>query len=164
MGEEVEGLYKNGHWYPAKVNSIRDDGGYLLDWNDGDAQDRVKAAEQLRRPAAPLIPTAIALVPPAPAPSSAASPASPAVKLCGLVGNFLGVVAAVAVLLGWLPLLITGVYYYTHQDADAAEAGGNATDVLANATAVGGGGGHGNGVNMIIGGEHLGLLDLLLHL
>ena len=48
ISDEVEGLYQNGQWYRAKINSIQDDGKYLLDWNDGDTQDRVKSAAELR--------------------------------------------------------------------------------------------------------------------
>ncbi len=49
VGEDVEGLYQNGIWYRAKVNSIHEDGMYLLDWNDGDPQDRKKSAASLRK-------------------------------------------------------------------------------------------------------------------
>ena len=49
VGDEVEGKYKNGRWYPAVVKEVQEDGTYLLDWNDGDSEDRVKSARQLRR-------------------------------------------------------------------------------------------------------------------
>ena len=48
VADEVEGLYRNGQWYPARIRLIQDDGKYLLDWNDGDAQDRVKSKVEIR--------------------------------------------------------------------------------------------------------------------
>jgi hypothetical protein len=49
VGQDVEGLYKNGIWYGAKINSIQEDGVYLIDWNDCDPQDRVKSFFRLRK-------------------------------------------------------------------------------------------------------------------
>lgn len=48
-GERVEGLYKNtGSWYKATIIHVYSDGDYLLDWDDGDSQDRRKDATKLR--------------------------------------------------------------------------------------------------------------------
>jgi hypothetical protein len=52
VGEAVEGHYRNGNWYGARISSIQEDGLYVLDWNDGDTQDRGKSAIRLRAPAA----------------------------------------------------------------------------------------------------------------
>ena len=49
VGDRVRGLYKNGKWYLASVEAYNpDDGTYLLKWDDGDSQDRVKTPEQLQ--------------------------------------------------------------------------------------------------------------------
>ncbi len=47
MGERVWGRYRNGRWYPARVAEMRGDGRYVLDWDDGDSQDRVKGPEEV---------------------------------------------------------------------------------------------------------------------
>ena len=49
VGDEVEGKYKNGRWYPATVKAVQEDGTFLLDWDDSDPEDRVKSARQLRK-------------------------------------------------------------------------------------------------------------------
>mmetsp|Transcript_64472 Transcript_64472/g.172661 ORF Transcript_64472/g.172661 Transcript_64472/m.172661 type:complete len:98 (-) Transcript_64472:104-397(-) len=48
-GDRVEGLYRNGVWYRATVADPLEGGLFLLNWDDGDSQDRVKTAAQLRR-------------------------------------------------------------------------------------------------------------------
>jgi hypothetical protein len=50
VGDRVKGLYKNGNWYLATVEAYNPgDGTYLLKWDDGDSQDRVKTPEQLQK-------------------------------------------------------------------------------------------------------------------
>jgi hypothetical protein len=49
VGQAVEGHYRNGRWYSAKINSMQEDGVYLLDWDDCDTQDRRKSAIRLRK-------------------------------------------------------------------------------------------------------------------
>ena len=49
VGDEVQGLYKDGRWYTADIAEVQDDVRYLLNWHDGDTVDRVKAANQLRK-------------------------------------------------------------------------------------------------------------------
>ena len=48
VGDLVEGLYKNNKWYRAKLSSMNNNGTFVLDWEDGDNQDRVKAVHQIR--------------------------------------------------------------------------------------------------------------------
>ena len=48
LGDLVDGLYRNGNWYPAKIASINPNGTYQLSWDDGDTQDRVKTSQQIR--------------------------------------------------------------------------------------------------------------------
>ena len=48
-GDAVDGLYKNGKWYPAVIDKKNDNGTYTLNWNDGDTADRIKAAKDIRR-------------------------------------------------------------------------------------------------------------------
>jgi len=39
----------DGGNYPAAVAEVRDDGTFLVNWADGDPQDRVKTAEEMQR-------------------------------------------------------------------------------------------------------------------
>ena len=48
VGDAVEGLYKNGKWYLATIAAKGENGMFTLNWNDGDTQDRTKAAKELR--------------------------------------------------------------------------------------------------------------------
>ncbi len=57
VGDRVWGRYRNGRWYPARVVEAREDGRYLLDWDDGDQQDRVKGPEEVSFAALPSSPT-----------------------------------------------------------------------------------------------------------
>ncbi len=41
------GRYSSGQWYPARVSEVLEDGRYVLDWDDGDPQDRVKGPEEV---------------------------------------------------------------------------------------------------------------------
>jgi hypothetical protein len=50
VGDQVEGQYLTGSWYPAVILSCNVDGTYTLQWNDGDSKDRNKRADQLRYP------------------------------------------------------------------------------------------------------------------
>ena len=47
VGDRVWGRYHSGRWYPARVAEARDDGWYVLDWDDGDSRDRVKGPEEV---------------------------------------------------------------------------------------------------------------------
>jgi hypothetical protein len=47
VGDRVWGRYRNGRWYPARVAEVPGEGLYLLDWDDGDQQDRVKGPEEV---------------------------------------------------------------------------------------------------------------------
>ena len=47
VGDRVKGLYKNGQWYLARVAEANGET-YLVDWDDGDSQDRVKRRDQLQ--------------------------------------------------------------------------------------------------------------------
>ena len=47
VGMRVSGLYRNGNRYPATIAEVRENGEYLLNWDDGDPADRVKVAEHL---------------------------------------------------------------------------------------------------------------------
>ena len=50
-GDRVEAYYSKGNstgWYPAKIETLRGDGTYLLSWEDGDKKDRVKQALHIR--------------------------------------------------------------------------------------------------------------------
>jgi len=48
IGQPVQCLYKNGHWYTALIAERRHDGFYVIDWEDAGTEDRVKSAEQIR--------------------------------------------------------------------------------------------------------------------
>jgi hypothetical protein len=48
IGDEVEGQYKNGNWYTARIASKNPNGTFVLNWDDGDTQDRVKPSHQIR--------------------------------------------------------------------------------------------------------------------
>ena len=50
VGDIVEGRYFNNEWYPAKIAACTADGTYVLLWEDGDLNDRIKGTEQLRKP------------------------------------------------------------------------------------------------------------------
>ena len=47
VGMRVSGLYRTGNRYPATIAEVRENGEYLLNWDDGDPADRVKLAEHL---------------------------------------------------------------------------------------------------------------------
>ena len=47
VGDRVWGRYCNGRWYPARVAGAQGDGRYMLDWVDGDSQDRIKGPEEV---------------------------------------------------------------------------------------------------------------------
>ncbi len=47
VGDRVWGRYRNGRWYPARVAEARGDGRYMLNWDDGDPQDRIKGLEEV---------------------------------------------------------------------------------------------------------------------
>ena len=49
VGDRVWGLYRNGRWYPATIAEARGDGRFVLSWDDGDSEDRVKAAAEVGR-------------------------------------------------------------------------------------------------------------------
>ena len=45
----VEALWRdNGQWYPAKMVSRNPDGGYEVEWEDGNQKDRFKTADEVR--------------------------------------------------------------------------------------------------------------------
>ena len=48
VGDRVWGLYRNGRWYPATIAEARGDGRFVLSWDDGDTQDRVKEPADIR--------------------------------------------------------------------------------------------------------------------
>ncbi len=41
------GRYRSGRWFPARVAEVLGDGRYVLDWDDGDPQDRVKGPDEV---------------------------------------------------------------------------------------------------------------------
>jgi hypothetical protein len=49
----VEGFYPNGNWYPATIAEVHsadsDDVHYILNWDDGDSQNRQQPAANVRR-------------------------------------------------------------------------------------------------------------------
>ena len=47
-GDVVEAQYKTGRWYSAKILSKNADGNFTINWDDGDAQDRIKPPNQIR--------------------------------------------------------------------------------------------------------------------
>lgn len=47
--ERVLGKYGDGNWYKATVKKRNEDGTYTLDWDDGDVNDRVKGAGEIRK-------------------------------------------------------------------------------------------------------------------
>ena len=49
VGDRVWGRYGAASEYKATVAAVRGDGGYTVDWDDGDEMNRVRGAEQLRR-------------------------------------------------------------------------------------------------------------------
>ena len=51
-GERLLGKYKDGYWYPCVLEDTRDDGRFVISWEDGDKNDQVKSALQLRPRAA----------------------------------------------------------------------------------------------------------------
>jgi len=51
VGEQVEGLYKDGSWYRATIVKINSDGTYTVEWADGGLQDTVKPESKIRLPA-----------------------------------------------------------------------------------------------------------------
>jgi len=57
VGDQVEGLYKNGEWFKATIERINGDGTYTLKWADGDTQDKVKPAAKIRRTDTSVAPT-----------------------------------------------------------------------------------------------------------
>ncbi len=48
VGDRIEGKYKTGKWYSAVIESRNMDGTFVLRWDDGDTEDRVKLAKDLR--------------------------------------------------------------------------------------------------------------------
>jgi hypothetical protein len=48
VGDRVEGKYKTGKWYCAVIESRNKDGTFVLRWDDGDPEDRVKLGKELR--------------------------------------------------------------------------------------------------------------------
>jgi hypothetical protein len=48
VGDSVEGLYKNGKWYPATIAAKGENGNFTLNWSDGDTADRTKSSKELR--------------------------------------------------------------------------------------------------------------------
>lgn len=66
VGSTVEALYVNGHWYRATVSEVREEldwysgsyvpAGYVLNWSDGEAKDREKLRDQIRKPLAATAP------------------------------------------------------------------------------------------------------------
>merc|ERR1719329_1862725 len=73
-GDSVEAEYRGTNWYPAVVAEVRRDGTYLLDWWDGDAADRVKSPDKMRRSGAPATRRPSAAAPGSAPPVSAAAP------------------------------------------------------------------------------------------
>ena len=49
VGDEVDALYSSGSWYPAKIAEVGPDGTYVVDWCDGDAREKEKPREKLRK-------------------------------------------------------------------------------------------------------------------
>lgn len=53
VGARVEGLYPNGHWYPATIAEVQNEGfnnfHYILNWDDGDEQHRQQPPSNVRR-------------------------------------------------------------------------------------------------------------------
>ena len=52
VGARVEGLYPNGHWYPATIAEVQNEGFdnfyYVLNWDDGDEQHRQQPPSNVR--------------------------------------------------------------------------------------------------------------------
>jgi hypothetical protein len=43
ISQKVDALHCNGCWYPAKISEVKEsDSLYMIDWEDGDTQDRLK--------------------------------------------------------------------------------------------------------------------------
>jgi len=58
VGDTVLAFYAaDGNEYPVTVAEVRDDGTFLVDWADGDPQDRVKTAEQMQMQTIKLLDT-----------------------------------------------------------------------------------------------------------
>jgi hypothetical protein len=53
VGARVEGLYPNGHWYPATIAEVQNEGfnnfHYVLNWDDGDEQHCQQPPSNVRR-------------------------------------------------------------------------------------------------------------------
>jgi protein-tyrosine phosphatase len=49
VGEEVISRYVDGNWYKARIAEARQDGTYIVNWNDTDTRDRVKSNEEILR-------------------------------------------------------------------------------------------------------------------
>ncbi len=48
VGTRVSAEYQDGEWYPVRVAKVFDGSQYLLNWDDGDEEDRVKSANLVR--------------------------------------------------------------------------------------------------------------------
>lgn len=44
----MQGRYRDGQWYDGVIAHVREDRMYVLDWDDGDAEDRVKKGSEVR--------------------------------------------------------------------------------------------------------------------
>merc|ERR1712154_138328 len=49
VGEEVQALYRNGVWYPGKIDAILGPNEYRIAWQDGDPNEQQKISEHIRR-------------------------------------------------------------------------------------------------------------------
>jgi hypothetical protein len=47
-GKQLFGKYRDGHWYACVLVHARGDGNFLVSWDDGDEDDRIKSADDLR--------------------------------------------------------------------------------------------------------------------
>ena len=47
-GKHMFGKYRDGHWYPCVLAQARGDGIFVVSWDDGDEDDRIKSADDLR--------------------------------------------------------------------------------------------------------------------
>merc|ERR1719162_1774818 len=48
VGQRVEALYKDGVWYKATIEKIKNDDTYKIEWGDGALSDRVKREAHIR--------------------------------------------------------------------------------------------------------------------
>ena len=74
VGDKVQAQFRDGRWYSATISAVHADKSYLVDWDNGNTEDRTKTISSLRRD--PKYFTSAA--PPPPPGESAAPPHQPA--------------------------------------------------------------------------------------